>query len=214
MKKFVFFLLLMVLCFSGFTQNARQFTLGFHGGGVFGLHNAGSYTYNAYYDRKLPQINPMFGVYGAYTLFRGFSLQAELDGMIYQRMEWVQNRSTEETRTWTYSSIDIPILVRYAFTFERAFIGIFSGLHWSIPVGGIKKIDSEGKNDDDYKTSGITWGATTGFFAGGRVGPGRLFAELRVFGDFNPLWAWVNDYEEAIIYRLAPVIMLGYEFSF
>ena len=215
MKKFICFLTLGALCFSASAQDAGQFTLGIKGGAVFGIHISGAYTYNAYEEAYYPKINPVFGVYGAYSFFNRFSLQAEVDVMLNQGKEWGFYDGTR--RTWAYSSIDIPILARYAFFYETGLLGLIVGPHLSIPVGKMKKVCSDGADDGEFDISGITWGITTGFFGGYKAGPGRFFGELRLLYDLSMVWANINysgaTEEEDILQRWAPAVTVGYEIS-
>jgi len=165
-------------------------------------------------------------IYYAYTFRNNLSLQVELNVMVNQGIEvemrehitenhswwgwgwdngswdsgsWTDSWTTEWSETFTYTSIDIPILLRHNFFY--GLLGFLIGPHISIPVAGdyINELNT---------TFGITIGGQ-GLFP---IWGGRLVGDLRFIADFNRLVE--NDWDDGGIRRQALAITVGYEWSF
>ena len=113
----------------------------------------------------------------------------------------------------TYTSLDIPILLRYNFLeFPLAF-GVQAGPHISVPLGrGL--LSGAGFSERFDIDTFATFGLTTGFFSGTPVGPGRIVGDLRFIVDFNAVEAQMWGTAMHIMRRRAFVISLGYEVTF
>ena len=103
--------------------------------------------------------------------------------------------SWSDSHEFTYTSIDIPVLLRY--NFFHGFFGLLIGPHISIPLMGDYV-------DDIQVTFGITAGVQ-GFFP---LGAGFLVGDVRFIADFNEIVDGSDWHRQAL------VISVGYEWSF
>ena len=118
------------------------------------------------------------------------------------------------------SSLDIPILLKFAVAKKPVLIGLLAGPHLSLPLG--KLIISGNDEDEDmvvfsqYSINGITFGLTAGLFAGFPVGPGRITGDIRFLFDFTPVNIHDFSYGENFdtFNRRGVALTAGYEFSF
>ncbi|MDR1862560.1 MAG: PorT family protein [Treponema sp.] len=136
--------------------------------------------------------------------------------MIGQKKIWeVSASGTSIELEGSYSSLDIPVLLRYEFLQQPLMVGLVAGPVLSIPVGDVElSFPSELGGSTDVKTKGITFGATAGVFGGYPVGPGKIIADIRFLMDFTPLKIKEGGETIEAIKRRSLNITLGYEFSF
>ena len=204
----------------GHAQQAGHVSIGGRIGPVFGVHNAvdlegidiGTGTV-ARESNVLFNFN--FTLYVSYAIIDNVMIQAEANVMFNQGYELRMPFAGFDSRRGrlTYTSIDIPILLRYNFLdFPLAF-GVQAGPHISVPLGrGI--LSGAGFRERFYIDTFATFGLTTGFFSGTPVGPGRIVGDLRFIVDFNALEAQMWGTAMHIMRRRAFVISLGYEVTF
>ncbi|MCL2480202.1 MAG: PorT family protein [Spirochaetaceae bacterium] len=224
----VIFVLLMVVT-GLFAQQAGQFSVGSRLGPSFGFNNSGDFVdllkltliaedpflanMISISNERLTNFN--FVLYGAYTIIDNLSLQAELNFMINQgyKIETTMLGLSLGSTKITYSSLDIPILLKYTFVNNPALFGILAGPHISIPLGKAK-ISGFGMSEKFNIENFATFGLTAGIFGGYQIGPGRILADLRFVFDFNAL----EEKEEVItiefMKRRALSLTAGYEISF
>jgi len=206
-KKLIVLLVLLTLGTGLYAQQAGTRFFGFRLGGAFGLwaglEDDRHYIFNGwgYYDfEESNRLNFNFAVYYAYTFRNNLSLQMELNFMVNQGFEEERQRGPhvgEERRTTeiTYTSLDIPILLRYSFF--HGLLGFLIGPHISIPIAG-----------DFSEDASITFGLTVGGRGTMAVGQrGYIVGEMRFLADFNEVF---DDGRR----RQALAITLGYEWSF
>jgi len=217
MKKLLAIVLTLLVGISA--VSAQEFTLGVRLGAVFGFYSSSNEWFGDY-DEK-PKFNFNFAFYGAYALTDRLSLQAELNFMINQGIkysfsdEWFDDEFNE--LSFTYSSFDIPILLKFAVAKEPVLIGFLAGPHLSFPLGKLMLSgDLEGSNViySQFNIEEITFGLTTGIFAGFPVGPGRITGDLRFLFDFKPVKGNIYGDIENMFTRRGLAFTAGYEISF
>ena len=216
-------------------QQAGQFSAGARLGGVFGFHSM-----DVDFDDIESKMNFNFGVYGAYAVMDGLSIQAELNFMITQGVKesfsyyWEDDYygdyySEKGTSTITYSSLDIPILVKYTLMYEPMLIGILAGPYLSIPISdmeasfdvSVEEYDSyygydyyTGSGTNKTPTDGITFGLTAGLFLGYPIGPGLFVGDIRFSFDLSSQKAKERGESFDVISRRGLAVSVGYEISF
>jgi hypothetical protein len=157
-------------------------------------------------------------LYGNYYFTNRLSLQAELNFLIYQGYDLIMRFPDGISRNAeiSYSSLDIPLLLKFNFLNSTSDFGILAGPHISIPLGRVefyREYDFE-KEDKIQVENFATYGFTAGLFTGYSVGPGRLVGDLRLIFDFNSLEVIENNIAYEIMKRRALTFSVGYEFSF
>ena len=194
MKKKLLVILVLVMMSTGlYAQQAGQSTLGFRLGIARGM--ASGLDNN---ESNISTLNPV--VYYAYTFMNNVSLQMELNVGVRAGIdiEWVQHwwwGTTSRTEEWRYTSIDIPVLLRY--NFFHGLLGFMAGPHISIPVGY-----DYVAGDSPSMTFGVT-AALQGLFPLGGV---RFVGDLRFITDFNNIVSGLR--------RQALAVTAGLEWSF
>jgi len=161
-----------------------------------------------------PELNFTFALYGNYALTNRLSVQAELNFMISQGYELRAPRQARGSYSFdiNYSSLDIPLLLRFDFLESQPMFGIMAGPHISIPIGRLEIYDNREESyfDELDIDSTFIFGFTAGLFGGFRAGPGRVIGDLRFVFDFNSVQADGMDF----IRRRAVALSVGYEISF
>ena len=161
-----------------------------------------------------PELNFTFALYGNYAITDRISIQTELNVMISQGYELRASRQERGSDSFdiNYSSLDIPLLLRFNFLRSRPMLGIMAGPHISIPIGRLEIYDNrnEAYIDELDIDSSFTFGFTAGLFGGFPAGPGRIVGDLRLIFDFDSVQAESIDF----IRRRAVAFGIGYEISF
>jgi hypothetical protein len=152
--------------------------------------------------------------YGGYYVTDKIAVQTEFNFMFGQKKTWkltspgytIQDGEIEGK----YSSLDIPLLLRFDFINQPALFGIVAGPQISIPLGDIETTyfgESE-KIDAD----GVNIGIAVGLYGGYPLGPGRFIGDVRFIMDFNPVKAKSEGETLELIKRRGINITVGYEF--
>ena len=220
-RKIAFMLLVFVPLAAGlYAQEAGQWTAGGRLGAAFGLHSSrdmgGHFDDPGHSTVDEMRINFIFAGHGAYTFTDRISIQAELNFMVNQgyNLRVSVDGDLLHSEKVRYSSLDIPVLLRYNFLNSSSVFGILAGPHISIPIGMVEF--SEGGNSDEFQIyTAATFGLSAGIFGGFRAGPGRVIGDLRFIFDFNS----VEERREGaggfeFMRRRALLFSLGYEMSF
>ncbi|MDR2363826.1 MAG: PorT family protein [Spirochaetaceae bacterium] len=150
--------------------------------------------------------------YGGYYITDKLAVQGEFNFMIGQKKTWkfsVLGNSSE--LTGSYSSLDIPVLVKYEFFTQPALFGALAGPYISIPLGDAKL--SAGGESMDLKLDGVTAGIAVGLYGGYPIGPGRIIGDIRFILDFNPVKAKESGVTMELLKRRGLNITAGYEIS-
>jgi hypothetical protein len=156
--------------------------------------------------------------YGGYYFTDKLAVQTELNFMFGQKKTWEMNYGGFSGEiTGKYSSLDIPILVKYDFFTKPALLGALAGPYLSIPLGDIgisfpaalagQGVPSSLEMDPD----GITVGIALGLYGGYPIGPGRIIGDLRFILDFNPVKGKDSGATIELIKRRGLNITAGYE---
>jgi hypothetical protein len=109
-----------------------------------------------------------------------------------------------------YSSLDIPLLIRFDFLNDSTLFGILAGPYVSIPMGNIQILLFDRSNE--MKLDKVTTGFTVGVYSGFVLGPGRFVGDIRFNVDFVPVTAKIEGLSLEMIKRRGINITLGYEF--
>jgi len=213
MKKTLIVVFVLLMVTTGLhAQRAGLHTFGFRLGGAFGMHGSTGYVYISDRHYSLDNTGRLFNfnaaLHWAYTIRNNLGIQAELNFMINQGSrvsahgwrpgpgggyhDWISGRLT-------YTSLDIPILLRLGLLFN-GHIGFLAGPHLAIPLGGGS---FDGRNIEE---SSAAFGFTTGFYLLLPIGAGRIVGDLRYVFDFSRAMGEMR--------RRALPITLGYEMSF
>jgi len=218
-KKLIVFLVFAMMSAGLYAQQPGQSTFGFRLGMARGLAaglesdswsswDNGTFREGSWEESN--RFNFNVALYYAYTFAPNMSLQVELNFMVYQGIDFEAEGRWEEdwwdgwnhhwdsgswSDSWyfTYTSLDIPILIRY--NFFNGLLGVLVGPHISIPIAG----DTSGLN--------TTFGATIGGQGLLPLWGGRIVGDLRFIADFNRL---ADGYR---VRRQALVLTVGYERS-
>jgi len=227
MKKLLIFVLALTI---GLTSAHSYFGVGLRAGALFGFHSLEDDS--NFVDIGKPSVesknNFNLAVFGAYYFTDRFSLQGELNFMIKQAIEasFSTSGGTKLTQTGTYSVLDIPVLLKYAFIYQPITIGLLAGPYLSIPIGEFEYVyeyDWGGSlndtDEDSYETDGTAFGLTVGLFGGVPMGPGNIVVDIRFLFDLTPQKAKFIDWDgkttsEDIIKRRGVALTLGYELLF
>jgi len=220
MKKKLLVLLVLVTLGTGlYAQQAGQRTFGARLGlarGFWSGLDSMSWSDSTGWWEEWEQSNRFnfnVALYVAYTFTPTISLQAELNFMINQGFteEWAEGdwwgTWWSDSYNWSYTSLDIPVLLRY--NFFHGLLGFLVGPHISIPIAG-----------DDISELNTTFGITVGGQGLFPIGPGRLVGDLRFVADFNRLIDYSyhdpfsGDSFTMRIRRQAVILTVGYEISF
>ena len=249
-------LVLMMTAAGLYAQQAGQWTFGARAGMAFSFNETENFldhfeerngfknTSSIAKDRMKMNFNAAFYVNRAVANW--ISFQAELNTMFNQgysaemydpsyqaQYSWQASVHSDE-RIMTYTSLDIPLLVRFNFLTKKTFgFGLMAGPHISIPLGRMEvwteiAQSNQTTNRDRYEgdTYNIdtfaTFGFTAGLYGGYRIGPGRFISDLRYIYDFNSLTMTfrgiyhiggfdTRSYD--VMRRRALLLTLGYELS-
>jgi len=244
MKRALIVLMVLMLGTGGlFAQEAGTFTLGTRLGFAFGFNNDADLMRMPYYmglvneeyldlvpfDRSM-RMNFTTSIFAAYTLIDNLSLQFEFNIMANQGFngDISEDGFTLANLQLSYTSLDIPVLVRYSFL--DGMLGILAGPHISIPLGRallwmesplLPELGGLGiaAEIDNFATFGLTAGVVAGIPAG----PGRFVGDLRFLFDFNSIGVNIPGFDDDgdittrtidVMTRRALVFTLGYQLSF
>jgi hypothetical protein len=208
-KLFLAVLVLFMAAGLGFAQTAGTISLGVKAGGVAGFHSWNSDIKEALGKDPDSKFNFTFGAFGAYTITDNFSIQAEFNFMLNQGGKVSISGVDIDI---DYNSLDIPLLIKYAFLQEPLVLGVAAGPQLSIPIGDIEI--SGGGTSMKIKPDGITFGAVAGLYAGYPLGPGRILGDVRFLFDFSELKGKYEGISADALTRRGLIFALGYEFSF
>jgi len=219
-KKTLCVLLVFIISTAGlYAQQAGQRIAGARIGAAFGF-NSSMDIGNVFDDREHSasdemRINFALAAYGAHALTDRLSIQTELNLMINQGygLRVSVDGDLLHSEDITYTSLDIPILLRYNFLNSPSVLGILAGPHVSIPIGRARFTEGGTSEEIDIYTV-TTFGLSAGIFGGIQAGPGRIMGDLRFIFDFNPVEKRPREESFAFMQRRALLFTLGYEMSF
>jgi hypothetical protein len=129
--------------------------------------------------------------YGGYYFTDKIAVQTEFNFMFGQKKTWeVSALRFSGKITGKYSSLDIPVLVKYDFITKPALFGVLAGPYLSIPLGDIELSTPAALANylvipNSADSDGITAGIAVGLYGGYPIGPGRIIGDVRFIMDFN-----------------------------
>ena len=193
--------------------HTNEFSIGGRVGVMFGFHNESSdITAESGLQLGSPSrslFSPNFTIFGNYLLGNNVSLQAELNFLFNQGFIWNFPGGSAKLN---YSSLDIPIMVKYDLIEVPVQIGILLGPNLSVPLGKINFSESEGnvsqnwEVDSDSPTFGICFGVVAGYL----IGSGRLIGDLRFILDFTQLKGRYLNETAGVLTRRGLILSAGY----
>ena len=225
MKKFL--LIVPVLCMALsvlYSQDAGKFAAGVRVGAQIGFPKTQDDFENeikspenkplGLEDGVLP--NPNIVLFGAYGFTDNIGLQLELNFQIAQGVSAANGSDTLKVEK-TYSTLDVPLLLKINFLPGEHRFGIIGGPYFTTPLGKVKTkftgfITSDFSSDIDAPNFGFVAGLFGGF---GFPPFGRIVADVRYIQDFGVTKENRSDYPGfAIMQRRGIVISLGIEYTF
>jgi hypothetical protein len=228
MKKFLLVVLVLGMALSTvYAQEAGEINFGARAGALFGFHSLSGEMNDLLGLAGLGGLisidhssltNFSVAIFGSFAFTNNLSLQVELMYMINQGIEiTLQGFLLSSTLTGTYSSLDLPILLRYSFLNSPAKFGVLAGPHVSLPLGYFEFKETGIGLDTLVGEHGVgmpTFGITAGLFGGFPVGPGRIVGDARYIMDFTYLFIRPFGEDFDVAARRGISIGLGYEFTF
>jgi hypothetical protein len=213
-------MLAMALVFGVASVHAQSGILGFKLGPEFGINRLesdmmGLMPTDYEFDEK-SNVAFSLDIYGGYAFDEHFSLVGGLNFMFGQGMKLEGKGFASRYDTdLIYSSLDIPVLVRYTFINKPVVFGVQAGPHLSIPFG--MELSGGGPKavgiDDDYDSAWAVLGITLGTYLGYPLGPGKIVGDLRMLADFLPVGVDYLDSNRSALHRTAINLTFGYEFT-
>jgi hypothetical protein len=150
--------------------------------------------------------------YGGYYFTDKLAVQAEANFMFGQKKTWKLSAGGYSGEiTGKYSSLDIPVLLRFDVINRPALFGVLAGPYLSFPLGDIE-LSGAGMSEE-LSAEGITAGIALGIYGGYPIGPGRIIGDVRFIMDFNPLKVKDSGYTAEVLNRRGLNISAGYEIS-
>jgi hypothetical protein len=226
MKRFL--MILTALCVIAFNASAQTgFTVGARLGPGFAFNEVDSDVKKLFKGAtgKSPkeESNIAFAIalYGNYTIFPKFSIQAELGFMANNGMvlSGTMPDDTDVELRGSFTSLDIPVLARYEFLEDPVSLSVLGGPYLAFPLSKMKgelsmSPDTSGESgSENTKIDGIRFGITLGLAAGYKLGPGSIVADLRFLTDFNPVRTKIlgGAKTESVFTRRGINLTVGYE---
>lgn len=159
------------------------------------------------------------GLYVRYNLpmLSALGFQTELDLLAYNGLE-VGDGSNGFI--FSYTSLELPILVTYDFNVGPVTLTALAGPHLSFPLGDMKaEIMENGtvNTNSDQKIpidSKALFGMTFGMAVAYPVGPGSIVGDIRYLNDFSKLRVGEGDFVYDALTRRTLNISLGYQMTF
>jgi TolB-like protein len=115
------------------------------------------------------------------------------------------------TITLSYSAMMLPVLGKFTFRPGSFLLAVFGGIYFTIPFTAMT-LDVSGTEYSYEFTPPM--GLIVGGNAGIKLGPGTLFLDLRLSGDFTDTELTGDFGSRAVYRRTLAIVSLGYEFGF
>jgi hypothetical protein len=158
-------------------------------------------------------------LYGAFRFNDMWSVQPEINFMVNNGMK-IGDEYDEYSANVSYTTLDIPLLVRWNFIQSPVLAGVIIGPYISLPISKVKT-EFVGEGTIELDAEWFNFGVTGGFSIGYKVGPGCFIADLRFLHDLNDAFNLrsIQVREETngvslsnICIRRSLNITIGYEF--
>jgi len=201
MKKiFLAALIIFIVFTSLYGQDTGKFSIGLRAGLLFPFHEEhNDYTAwikaNKMSSENLPNVN--LAIYGVYGFTNYIGLQTEVNFMVAQGLKAVLNNASIKM---TYSSLDIPVLLRINFLPGIRRFGIIGGPYLTFPLGKVSTAYKGIRNPDEKnRLDAPLFGFTAGLFGGFGFNNTRISITVRYNNDFgtsvekrNPDFGFMN----------------------
>jgi hypothetical protein len=198
---------------SGNNLGNTHFLIGARLGAGFEINTADEDMVGSGYSPK-EESNVAFAasLYGAFKFNDLWSIQSGLNFMVNNGMKISGQGSTVKI---DYTTLDIPLLVRFNFIQAPVIAGLAVGPYLSLPIGKLNL--SFGDKGAALDTTGFSYGIAGGFFIAKKLGMGFLLGDIRFIHDFVSL-AVREDFGDGlqdakIGIRRSINLAMGYEFS-
>lgn len=201
---------------------AKRFAAGVKFGAGFQINNADADAVGkGFSPKEKSNVAFIFDVYAAFRFNQFFSLQAGLNIVANNGMEidGLKGNGNQRLKAkFSYTSLDVPLLVRFDFLQNPFAVGIVAGPYISIPVSKVK-LDAGSLGASSLDSTGIAVGIALGITATTpKVWRGRFIFDVRYINDFMPLKVREDfgggTQDANIMIRRAVNLTAGYEFSF
>lgn len=219
MKKFFATGLIFLFVFvSLYSQDAGKISLGARGGLQIGIGKIQDdfkeqLRFNECKDEAWPSGNLV--LYGAFGITNKIGLQTELNFMINQGKVGRLESNPSYYIKVTYTSLDIPVLLKVNFLDSQARFGILGGPNFTFPLGKASTkyegfINTDTKHDYDAPNLGFV----VGLYGGPAFMKGRWVIDVRYVQDsgISTIKKWLNGIDIEFMHRRAIAITLGLEF--
>jgi hypothetical protein len=150
----------------------------------------------------------------AYSIWDFLAIQA---GLVFAADSFeVFNQNTGHyLTTLSYSSLQIPITIRFNYRPAFFMIDAYAGIYFGIPTGQMRMSDNSTRNySAKFK---LPLGLALGGGGGVKIGPGLIYLDLRYMADLGPVTAAHNGLESSVDTEIGTrqklTISLGYEIS-
>lgn len=215
-------LFIVLFMFMGVLSVATaQITLGAKG--IFGV-GVGTTIENSFLQAQIEEdsrikqtslIGGGGGIFFRYNLpvFSSLGFQTELDIVARNGIQTKKPGESDGNTSYSYTSLELPILVTYDFTLGPVYLTLLAGPHISFPLGKLKaELDTE--SFDISINSKALVGITVGTAVAIPVGPGAIVTDIRYLNDFSKLKGEYIKPQDNILTRRALQLSLGYQFTF
>ena len=220
MKKFICASLIFLAVLSAIHgQNSKKVSLGGRFGMQIGIHKTHDDLTNWMKINNLEEEvrpNPALALMGSYNFTSHFGIQPELLFNFIQGPK-AKHKTTETSYVdITYTSLDIPILLKVNFLPNEHRFGILAGPHVTFPLGKVKFDYNNFTNasEEKFDMNAGNFGFTAGLYGGYSFDVGRIIMDVRYLNDFTTSKAKIgNNVESGLMQRRGIIISLGIEFD-
>ena len=216
MKKVLLTVMVLFMAFTALhSQDAGRWSLGLRFGAQIGIHEAQDdfknwLKANNMKDEVMP--NPNLVLYGVYGFTNYIGLQTELNFMFGQGLRGRLDSSAYVDMT--YTSLDIPLLLKVNFLPSQSRFGILAGPYFTTSLGKVStKYEGFTNSDEKNNIDAPHFGFAAGFFGGPAMNSGRVVLDLRYIMDFGSSKEKQPNFDFSFIQRRGIVFTIGIEFS-
>lgn len=201
-------------------QNAGRFAVGLRFGAQIGIHKADSdftdyLKYNnqsfGYHLKEKSLPNPNLVLFGSYGFTNYIAVQTEFN------FNFAQGVRGDNGSSWidmTYSSLDIPLLLKINFMLGSSRIGVLGGPYLTVALGKVKTAYTGfSASDEENNIDTPNFGFLAGLFYVRPIGFGNFVADARYAMDLGTSKARISGADFGIMQRRGILISAGVEFN-
>ena len=198
----------------------QNFGIGLRGSFGFGFSKAHADMIGEGQTVKIDNFIPFGGALTLdYRFLKYLGIQTEVDFLVGNGVK--ASDSTYKLNI-KFSSIDIPLMIKFYPIHSPVLVSAYAGGYLSIPVSDLTM---EGYNyyfdfpiNRAVKLEGLVWGVLGGIDVGVPVGPGEIMVDVRYMHDFGTHNAMIPDnmlelQPRGVMYRRNLMISAGYRFA-